>query len=129
MSNGSSRLAVAAAVAIAVAAALTGFIGPTSSVVAASFRAADGSTACAALESGAVACRRRGESRAVVLHRDGRAEARALRIAWTHATRVLLEAESWWSGDTVCRVAGAAVRCSAAGRTIALGGSRGAAPG
>ena len=122
MSKQSSRLLAAAAVAAAAIVVLTGFGRPTAAVAPAAFRTADGSTACAALASGAIACRTRGTARALVLHPDGRSNATALALVWTHGTDVLLAAESWWRGDTVCRAAAARVRCSARGGTISLAG-------
>lgn len=110
------------AVALAAAAALTGFARPTVVATPAAFRTADGATACAAFASGDVACRTRGASRALVLHTDGRTHTASVRFTWNRRTHVLLAAESWWRGDTVCRTTGARVRCSTAGRTIALGG-------
>ena len=121
MSKGSFRLAVTGAVAFAAVAALTGFARPTVVGAPAAFRTADGSTACAAFASGDVACRTRGARRALVLHRDGRTDRADIRFTWTRQTPVLLSAESWWRGDTVCRTTGARVRCAVGAATIALG--------
>ena len=127
MSKGSFRPAAAAAVAIAAVAALTGFARTSGAAAPAAFRTADGSTACAVLASGAVACRTRAAPGGVVLLPNGRSETTAVALTWTRRTDVLLAAESWWHGNIVCRAAGARVRCSADGATIAAG-SAGRAP-
>ena len=112
---------------VAAIAALTGFTRPnTAGAVPASFRTADGATACAALGGGAVACRTRGVPRTVVLHGSGSGSTR-IHVSSARDTNVLLPAQSWWHAGVSCRADGARVTCTGGGGTIVVGGGRVAA--
>lgn len=94
----------------------------------ATFRLADGSVACAWVDSGAVACRTAGAAEALVLRADGTSRVARVAVTWSAKTPVLLASESWWLGRIRCTAKAGSIRCSAADGTIGVGARRVAAP-
>ena len=79
--------------------------------VAASFRLADGSVACAYSEA-TIRCRADGRPAGLQLYADGDSRAARETVRWDRSTPVLLAGESWWNGDISCLGGEREITCS-----------------